>query len=222
MLGESDLVYTNTLICYGEEDFKGKTVLILGGGDGGIIHELLKQKPKYITMAEVSGICEKCCNRKRYKKCRIKSVNPKPQTVKPVIYGHSFEGTPVIYGHSFEGTPVIYGHSFEGTPVIYGQFSKPIFNLINDITCIFRPFGRPPVLNGQFFKSNYQWPQVTVSTVMEKEDGLHLRTSICALPNLCVTSTVNHLYLKHVNEHDLFSLFCDRLMKRLSRRVEPT
>ncbi len=53
VLGESDLIYTNTLCCIGEEDYKDKTVLILGGGDGGILHELLKQKPKFVTMAEV-------------------------------------------------------------------------------------------------------------------------------------------------------------------------
>ena len=52
-MGESDLIYTNTLICHGEEDFRGKTALILGGGDGGILHELLKQNPKHVTMAEV-------------------------------------------------------------------------------------------------------------------------------------------------------------------------
>ena len=56
VLGESDLIYTNTLCCIGNEDYKDKTVLILGGGDGGILHELLKQKPKFITMAEVSII----------------------------------------------------------------------------------------------------------------------------------------------------------------------
>ena len=53
VLGESDLIYTNTLICAGEESFTDKTALILGGGDGGILHELLKQNPKHVLMAEV-------------------------------------------------------------------------------------------------------------------------------------------------------------------------
>ena len=35
------------------EDYRDKEVLILGGGDGGILNELLKEKPKFITMAEV-------------------------------------------------------------------------------------------------------------------------------------------------------------------------
>ena len=54
-MGESDLVYTSTLCGFGQENYEGQTVLILGGGDGGILHELLKHKPKFVTMAEVSS-----------------------------------------------------------------------------------------------------------------------------------------------------------------------
>ena len=56
MLGESDLIYTQTLCRIGADDYTGKEVLILGGGDGGILHELLKENPAYITMAEVKII----------------------------------------------------------------------------------------------------------------------------------------------------------------------
>ena len=38
------------------EDYLGKEVLILGGGDGGILCELLKETPKFVTMAEVMKI----------------------------------------------------------------------------------------------------------------------------------------------------------------------
>lgn len=38
----------------GKENYAGKEVLILGGGDGGILAELVKQKPKMITMLEIS------------------------------------------------------------------------------------------------------------------------------------------------------------------------
>lgn len=43
----------------GKEDYAGKEVLILGGGDGGILAEAVKQKPKMITMVEISfhGFC---------------------------------------------------------------------------------------------------------------------------------------------------------------------
>lgn len=38
----------------GKEDFTGKEVLILGGGDGGILYEIVKLKPKMVTMVEIS------------------------------------------------------------------------------------------------------------------------------------------------------------------------
>ena len=53
MLGESDLIYTSTVCALGTEQYENKEVLILGGGDGGILHELLKLKPKFVLMAEV-------------------------------------------------------------------------------------------------------------------------------------------------------------------------
>lgn len=53
VLGESDLVYTETLLGLGRNEFQDKTILILGGGDGGILHELLKMSPAYVLMAEV-------------------------------------------------------------------------------------------------------------------------------------------------------------------------
>lgn len=53
MIAESDLVYTQTLTGNGRVDYKDKTVLILGGGDGGVLHELLKESPKSVVMVEI-------------------------------------------------------------------------------------------------------------------------------------------------------------------------
>jgi len=53
VLGEGDLIYTQTLCLIGQEDFHGKRILVLGGGDGGILHELLKEDPGFITVAEI-------------------------------------------------------------------------------------------------------------------------------------------------------------------------
>lgn len=39
---------------YGELDYKNKTILILGGGDGGLLHELLKENPAHVIMIEIS------------------------------------------------------------------------------------------------------------------------------------------------------------------------
>lgn len=52
-LGESDLVYTTTLMGGGSEDYKDKQVLILGGGDGALLCELLKHQPTKVTMVEL-------------------------------------------------------------------------------------------------------------------------------------------------------------------------
>jgi len=53
VLGEGDLIYTKTLCRIGHEDYTNKTVLILGGGDGGILHELRKENVGFVTMAEI-------------------------------------------------------------------------------------------------------------------------------------------------------------------------
>lgn len=53
-LAESDLAYTQAIMGSGKVSYAGKEVLILGGGDGGILAEVVKQKPKMITMVEIS------------------------------------------------------------------------------------------------------------------------------------------------------------------------
>lgn len=37
----------------GKEDYEGKEILILGGGDGALLYELLKENPKMVLMFEV-------------------------------------------------------------------------------------------------------------------------------------------------------------------------
>ncbi|XP_062585688.1 spermine synthase-like [Saccostrea cucullata] len=63
MLGESDLVYTESLLGIGKNVFKDKQILILGGGDGGILHELLKQSPAFVLMAEIDEEVIKACSK---------------------------------------------------------------------------------------------------------------------------------------------------------------
>lgn len=69
MLGESDLVYTETLLGLVRNEFKDKTVLILGGGDGGILHELLKKSPAYVLMAEIDEEVIKASSKHMKKVC---------------------------------------------------------------------------------------------------------------------------------------------------------
>ena len=53
-LAESDIAYTRAITGSGEESYEGKTVLVLGGGDGGILRELLKEAPKFVIMVDIS------------------------------------------------------------------------------------------------------------------------------------------------------------------------
>lgn len=56
MLAESDIDYTKALLGNGRESYKDKDVLILGGGDGGVLNELLKESPKFVTMVEIDKV----------------------------------------------------------------------------------------------------------------------------------------------------------------------
>lgn len=68
-LAESDLIYTHTLMQKGKEDYNGKEIVILGGGDGALLHELLKEKPKFVTMLELDETVVQACSE------HMKSVN---------------------------------------------------------------------------------------------------------------------------------------------------
>jgi len=60
-LAESDLVYTHSLMCKGVQDYAKKDVLILGGGDGALLHELLKEDPKFVTMVDIDEAVMRAC-----------------------------------------------------------------------------------------------------------------------------------------------------------------
>ncbi|XP_012272731.1 spermine synthase [Orussus abietinus] len=61
-MSEADLIYTETLMQRGKESYVGKEIVILGGGDGGLLWELLKEKPKFVTMLEIDDIVMKACS----------------------------------------------------------------------------------------------------------------------------------------------------------------
>ena len=56
-LVESDLAYTRAIMG------SGKDVLILGGGDGGILCEIVKLKPKMVTMVEIDQMVIDGCKK---------------------------------------------------------------------------------------------------------------------------------------------------------------
>ncbi|XP_048349189.1 spermine synthase [Sphaerodactylus townsendi] len=68
-LAESDLAYTQAIMGSGKEDYTGKEVLILGGGDGGILYEIVKLKPKMVTMVEIDQMVIDGCRKYMRKTC---------------------------------------------------------------------------------------------------------------------------------------------------------
>jgi len=48
-------------MCHGVQDYKGKEVLILGGGDGALLHELVKEEPKFVTMVDIDDAVMRGC-----------------------------------------------------------------------------------------------------------------------------------------------------------------
>ncbi|XP_054261023.1 spermine synthase-like [Macrosteles quadrilineatus] len=60
-MSERDLIYTETLMQRGKEDYAGKEIVILGGGDGALLYELLKEKPKFVTMLELDEVVIRAC-----------------------------------------------------------------------------------------------------------------------------------------------------------------
>ena len=64
VFGESDEIYVTTVLGLDRGNtFDGATVLILGGGDGGLLHTLtsLPKPPRHVLMAEVSFVCGRMC-----------------------------------------------------------------------------------------------------------------------------------------------------------------
>ena len=62
-IAESDHIYTETITGSGQEDFNDKTVLILGGGDGGVLREVLRHAPKFVTMVEIDEKVVELCRK---------------------------------------------------------------------------------------------------------------------------------------------------------------
>ncbi|BET01022.1 Spermine/spermidine synthase [Nesidiocoris tenuis] len=60
-LASKDLIYTETLMQRGKEDYRNKEIIILGGGDGALLYELLKESPKLVLMFELDEVVIRGC-----------------------------------------------------------------------------------------------------------------------------------------------------------------
>jgi hypothetical protein len=68
-LAEADLNYTRGLMHYGCNNYTGKEILILGGGDGALLHELVKEKPSFVTMVDIDAVVMEACKQHLRKAC---------------------------------------------------------------------------------------------------------------------------------------------------------
>ncbi|KAF5284611.1 hypothetical protein FQA39_LY16969 [Lamprigera yunnana] len=62
-ISEADLIYTETLMARGQESYKDKDIVILGGGDGALLYELLKEEPKNVIMLEIDEVVIRACSK---------------------------------------------------------------------------------------------------------------------------------------------------------------
>ena len=60
-LAEADLEYTHGVMNKGVDSYKGKNVLILGGGDGALLKELLVEDPNFVTMIDIDEAVMRGC-----------------------------------------------------------------------------------------------------------------------------------------------------------------
>ncbi|KAK3594006.1 hypothetical protein CHS0354_040753 [Potamilus streckersoni] len=61
MIGDKDIIYTETLLGVERNNFLDKTILILGGGDGGLLHELRKYHPRHVLLVEIDKEVVQAC-----------------------------------------------------------------------------------------------------------------------------------------------------------------
>lgn len=62
-MAESDINYTHALMDHGNINYEGKEILIMGGGDGALLNELLKERPKFVTMVEIDVMVIDACKK---------------------------------------------------------------------------------------------------------------------------------------------------------------
>jgi len=59
----SDLIYTESIMRRGVECYRDKDILILGGGDGGLLKELTKENPRMVIMVEIDEMVIQGCKK---------------------------------------------------------------------------------------------------------------------------------------------------------------
>lgn len=58
---QADTTYLRAMMDYGNMCYKNREILILGGGDGALLCEMLKESPKFVTLVEIDQIVIEAC-----------------------------------------------------------------------------------------------------------------------------------------------------------------
>ncbi|KAH0624737.1 hypothetical protein JD844_032489 [Phrynosoma platyrhinos] len=82
-LAESDLAYTQAIMGSGKEDYTDKEVLILGGGDGGILYEIVKLKPKMVLIEDCIPVLKRYAKEERMFDYVINDLTAVPISTSP-------------------------------------------------------------------------------------------------------------------------------------------
>jgi len=89
-LGENDVVYTHGLMNKGVDSYQGKNILILGGGDGALLYEILKENPKHVLMIDIDDAVMRGCQKHLRKACGTTLDCYKTENYE-IIVGDAFE-----------------------------------------------------------------------------------------------------------------------------------
>lgn len=81
-----DLIYTETLMQRGIQKYNGTEICILGGGDGALLYELLKETPKFVTMLEIDEMVMQACNSHLRSICGDVLERRKAENFEVIIY----------------------------------------------------------------------------------------------------------------------------------------
>lgn len=89
-LAESDLIYTTSIMRQGLISYANRQVLILGGGDGGILHEILKESPAHVVVVDLDETVVKAVREHMRAVCGD-SLDAYTNPTHTIIIGDAFE-----------------------------------------------------------------------------------------------------------------------------------
>eukprot|EP00730_Choanoeca_flexa_P000736 TRINITY_DN10318_c0_g1_i2.p1 TRINITY_DN10318_c0_g1~~TRINITY_DN10318_c0_g1_i2.p1 ORF type:complete len:428 (+),score=105.74 TRINITY_DN10318_c0_g1_i2:903-2186(+) len=206
-LAESDLSYTTAILGSGRYEYRGKHVLILGGGDGGILNEVLKLEPANVIMLEIDevvvnaavkylrGICGSSMDELTGENYEVRLTDCIPELDEMIQNGDKFD----FVINDLTAIPVT--HAVEGSDWDFLQL------VLGKAIQVLKP-------NGKYITqgNSVNMPQAleqyeSVIDQLKPEMGFS-KVTFLNLPCLCMSGTVYHalsrIMLHHVLSRALF------------------